>query len=163
MVTESAGWVALLYRVPRQPSAPRLAIWRRLRRLGVLQLADGLVALPADARTRELFEWTADAVVEAGGEATLLHVKPTAADERGWASTMAAARAQEYEEIRMTATQALSEQVGGQRRTLKRLRAELRRVRRRDYFPPSERDRAVAALKDLAERIETPIALEVRS
>ena len=50
----------LCYRVPREPSAPRIAIWRKLRRLGTAQLADGLVALPADARTREQLEGTAE-------------------------------------------------------------------------------------------------------
>jgi hypothetical protein len=49
----------LAYRVRRQPSTPRIAIWRRLKRLGVAQLADGLVALPLDSRTRE-----AEAAVE---------------------------------------------------------------------------------------------------
>ena len=59
----------LTYRLPREPSAPRLALWRKLKRLGVAQLADGLVALPADARTREQLEWAAEEVEEAGGTA----------------------------------------------------------------------------------------------
>ena len=46
-------WVQLAYRLPREPSAPRLAVWRRLRGLGVAQLLDGLVkALLADASRR---------------------------------------------------------------------------------------------------------------
>ena len=62
-------WVLLCYRVPREPSAPRIAIWRKLKRLGVAQLGDGLVGLPADARTREQLEWVAEEVTEAGGSA----------------------------------------------------------------------------------------------
>ena len=41
----------LTARMPREPSTPRSTVWRKLRRLGVAQLADGLVALPADARS----------------------------------------------------------------------------------------------------------------
>ena len=56
----------LAYRLPREPSTPRIAVWRRLRRLGVAQLLDGLVALPLDARTKEQLEWVAEQVADAG-------------------------------------------------------------------------------------------------
>src|SRR2546421_12744022 len=62
-------WVLLAYRLPREPSTPRIAVWRKLRKLGAVQLVDGLVALPADAATVEAFDWLADEVVEAGAEA----------------------------------------------------------------------------------------------
>ena len=61
----------LAYRLPREPSTPRIAVWRRLRRLGALQLVDGLVALPLDPHTREALEWVAEEVEQAGGEATV--------------------------------------------------------------------------------------------
>ena len=58
-------------------------MWRRLRRLGALQLVDGLVALPLDHHTREAFEWVAEEVEEAGGEATVWLAEPAAStDER---------------------------------------------------------------------------------
>ena len=60
-------WVLLSYRLPREPSTPRIATWRKLKRLGVAQLNDGLVALPDDARTREALEWLAGEIAEAGG------------------------------------------------------------------------------------------------
>ena len=49
-------WVLLFYRLPREPSTPRIALWRSLRGLGVVQLADGVVTLPADGRTTEALE-----------------------------------------------------------------------------------------------------------
>src|SRR5215213_9321310 len=52
-------WVLLTYRMPRDPSTPRISVWRKLKGLGVAQLGDGLHALPADARTREQPEWVA--------------------------------------------------------------------------------------------------------
>ena len=61
----------LAFRLPREPSTPRIALWRKLKRLGAAQLLDGLVALPLDDRNREQLEWLADDVAEAGGEATI--------------------------------------------------------------------------------------------
>src|SRR6266496_1653191 len=67
----SVEWLLLAYRMTREPSTPRITVWRKLSRLGVLKLGDGLVALPADARSQERLEWIADEVIEAAGEATL--------------------------------------------------------------------------------------------
>src|SRR5207244_9544861 len=61
------SWVLLAYRLPRDPSTPRRALRRKLRRLGAVQVLDGLAALPLDARNREQLEWLAAAVVESGG------------------------------------------------------------------------------------------------
>src|SRR5215468_5516348 len=95
--TQSDEWVMLAYRLPRVPSTPRITVWRKLKRLGVAQLADGLVALPADARTREHLEWIADEITEAGGDASIWLARPaSAAQEHDLATRMAAARAGEY-------------------------------------------------------------------
>src|SRR5260221_12680322 len=67
----SLEWLLLAYRMPREPSTPRIAVWRKLTSLGVAKLGDGLVGLPADARSQERLEWIADEVAEAGGEAAL--------------------------------------------------------------------------------------------
>lgn len=143
-------WVLLSYRVPREPSAPRIAIWRKLKRLGVAQLSDGLVGLPADARTREQLDWVAEEVTAAGGEAGLWTARPaTAAQERQLASSMTAARAQEYAAL---AQEAAAGPVSAS--LLRRLRAEMRRIRRRDFFPPPERDRAECALGVLAQAVQ---------
>src|ERR687883_1198383 len=90
-------WVLLAYRLPREPSTPRITLWRKLRRLGAVQLLDSLAALPKDARTQEQLEWLADEVIEAGGEASIWTARAgSAAQERALASRMAAAVAEEY-------------------------------------------------------------------
>ena len=153
MVTETrVPWVVLVYRVPREPSAPRIAIWRRMRALGVAQLGDGIVALPEDARTREHLEWLADQVLEAGGTALLMRAQTlTRTDEQHLAQSMATARAEEYESVRTAAIAARTGEAAERRRVLKRLRREMRAAQRRDYFPPAERDAAHAALAALAD------------
>lgn len=145
------AWVLLSYRVPRTPSAPRIAVWRRLRRLGVAQLGDGLVALPEDARTREHLEWVAEEIDEAGGSATLWRAQTLSrADERAVAESMSAARAEEYRALTEQALAALTTPATERRRQVRKLRRDLRAVTRRDYFPPSEREQATAAVGNLA-------------
>jgi len=146
------SWVLLAYRLPREPSTPRITIWRQLRRLGVVQLADGLVALPLDARTREQLEWLAEDVVDHGGEATIWFGQPgSAIQERSLASRMAAAVAAEYERLAAEAAT-----TGAQSpRTLGRLRRELRRIRSRDYFPGPAGRRATAAVEAIGRELES--------
>ena len=144
-------WVLFAYRLPREPSAPRVMVWRKLRRLGVAQILDGLVALPADARTREQLEWLAEEVLEAGGEAWVwLGRLGSAAQERAMAERMAGAVAADYDAITAEAEASEAESEAVRRRVTARLRRELRRVERRDYFPPIERDVAKVAVERLA-------------
>jgi hypothetical protein len=152
------SWVLLAYRLPREPSTPRSALWRKLRRLGTAQVLDGLAALPLDARNRERLEWLADEVVEAGGEATIwVGELGSAAQERELASRMADAVADEYRLLIEQAAAARDQAPGQRRRTLGRLRRELRRIRARDYFPPPERELALRALDELVALVEEPV------
>jgi hypothetical protein len=144
--------VLLTYRLPREPSTPRSAVWRKLRKLGVVQISDGLVALPAGARTREQLEWVAEEVTDAGGTAGIWLARPaTRAQEDKLTRTMAAARAAEYRAV-VAATAAAAENADPAARAglVRRLRNELRAIQRRDYFPPADRDQAEAAVQALA-------------
>ncbi|HEV8626351.1 MAG TPA: Chromate resistance protein ChrB [Acidimicrobiia bacterium] len=148
-------WVFLVYRLPRQPSTPRIALWRRLRRLGVVQVTDGVVALPLDARTKEQLEWLAEGVVEDGGEATIWVAEAgSAAQERALAGRMAEAVAEEYRAVIAAAGVAARERPAARRRTFRRLRRELRAIRARDFFPPAEATEARRVVEELAEALE---------
>jgi hypothetical protein len=140
-------WVLLAYRLPREPSTPRSTVWRKLKRLGVAQVADGLVALPADARTREALEWIAEEVVDHQGEATLWLGRP--ADRDGLAALVARmtwAVEREYDQLIAEAEALSSVDAGGRGRTLARLRREMRRIRERDFFGSVRSEAAARAL-----------------
>ena len=141
----------LAYRLPREPSTPRIGVWRKLERLGVARLGDGLVALPADARTREQIDWLAEEIAEVGGTSTVWLATPgSAAQERAIAQAMRAARAAEYRAVAEQARDAAGTGAAERARAARRLRGELRRIARRDFFPPAERDSARAAVAALA-------------
>ena len=144
-------WVLLSYRLPREPSTVRVTVWRKLKRLGVVQILDGLVALPADARTREQLEWIANEVSAAKGEATIWIARPgSRAQEQAFALQMTEAAAVDYTEVMVAAREALDLDDITRGRTVARLRRELARIRSRDFFPPRERERAQRAVEKLA-------------
>jgi len=148
---ERPSWVLLVYRIPREPSRHRVAVWRKLRDLGAFYLQDGVAALPEDAVTREQLEWLQLRVREAGGEATLWEARPgTVSEEAELVEAFRCSREEAYRTIIAQAERlqrkaemgggTLSEQLG-------KLEREFRAERRRDYFRSPLRTEASAALK----------------
>jgi hypothetical protein len=67
----SSHWLLLIYRIPRQPTAGRVFVWRKLKQLGAIALQDAVWVLPRTSRTQEHFQWLATEIEELGGEAML--------------------------------------------------------------------------------------------
>jgi hypothetical protein len=150
-MTGAEDWVLLAYRLPRVPSTPRSAVWRKLKRLGVAQLGDGLVALPADPRTREQLEWVAEEVTEHGGEAALWLGRPLDSRSASMiAGRMTAAVAAEYDAVAAQAGAARGAGPAARRRAIVRLRRELHRIQARDFFTCPQRHAAHRAVEELA-------------
>ncbi len=143
----------LNYRLPREPSTPRIKIWRRLKNLGVAQIGDGLVALPSDARTKEHLEWVAEQVREADGQAIVWTAVPTA---RRYSAELA----DQLRHDRDLEYQGLLADVEKNRdkpssRTVQRWRREWQRISRRDHFRAGLRDQARLAIDATVEQAGT--------
>lgn len=150
---EKSRWLLLVYRLPREPSRHRVAVWRKLKALGALYLQDGVAVLPEDAVTREQLEWLQLRVREGGGEATLWEAQPTTiAEDRGLVGAFRTAREQAYEDLTETAERVRRKAaLGGSRpaleEDLKKAEREFRAERRRDYFRSPLRKRVAEALR----------------
>lgn len=71
---KSRGWLLLLYTLPAKKSASRLSLWRKLKKTGAYLLRTSAYVLPDESQHFERFQWLAQQVRDAGGEATLARV-----------------------------------------------------------------------------------------
>ena len=65
------SWLLLVYRIPREPTAPRVFVWRKLKQLGAVALQDAVWVLPGTPRTQEQFQWLAAEITELKGDVVL--------------------------------------------------------------------------------------------
>jgi hypothetical protein len=150
---DRTNWVVLIYKLPREPSRHRVAVWRKLKNLGALYLQDGVAALPEDAVTREQLEWLQLRIREAGGEATLWEALPnTVAENRDLVQAFRAAREESYRRMIEAARRIRRKaELGGDGESLleelARTEREFRAERRRDYFRSPLRTEAAEALR----------------
>jgi adenylate kinase family enzyme len=62
-------WLLLHYKLPSKPSALRVYIWRKLKRVGAILLHEAVWVLPDTPRTAEQVQWLAAEIQEMGGNA----------------------------------------------------------------------------------------------
>lgn len=93
-------WLLLTYKVPADPAAKRVAIWRRLKSMGAVYLQNGVCLLPkTDDHTRRL-KMVENEVAEAKGDSVLLEtVALDAAQENKVVARFKADRDDAYEEF----------------------------------------------------------------
>jgi len=65
------SWLLLVYKVPPEPTARRVYVWRKLKRLGAILLHDAVWVLPPTPYTREQLQWLSAEIMEMTGEALL--------------------------------------------------------------------------------------------
>ena len=120
-------WLLMTYKVPREPSANRVYVWRKLKQLGAIAVHDAAWVLPANARTQEQFQWLAAEIKELGG------------DVQVWNSELADSE-QSTSLVRQFSVQVDAEldlilkAITKKRPDLKRLAQRYREATSRDYF-----------------------------
>lgn len=62
-------WILLHYKLPNKPSALRVYIWRKLKRLGAILIQDAVWVLPETSRNTEQIQWLTSEIQEMKGSA----------------------------------------------------------------------------------------------
>lgn len=70
-----ASWLLLLFRLPATHQAKRVAIWRKLKKSGAIQIQTSTYLLPDDPARYEYFQWLTKEIRDAGGDATLVRAR----------------------------------------------------------------------------------------
>lgn len=63
------NWLLLHYKLPSKPTALRVYIWRKLKRMGAILLHEAVWVVPETTRTAEQYQWLMAEVEEMGGDA----------------------------------------------------------------------------------------------
>jgi DNA-binding transcriptional regulator PaaX len=130
-------WLLLVYRIPREPSAGRVAVWRKLKKTGAVALQDAVWVLPRSERNLEQFQWLAAEIVESGGEASLFDAEPLI-------TSVEASLRDRFEEPVRRAYQGILEALKRRNPDLAELSKKYQQAKSRDFFqcPIGERARA---------------------
>lgn len=165
-------WLTLLTSLPPTPTRHRVGVWRKLKRMGAVALKGSAWILPETPETVELFQWLAQEIQAAGGEATLLRVDriETMTDDTVRA-LFHRARAPEYDAVlhgcREVGAQLDRRRAGGRasiaqvKTKVASLKRELDRIQAIDYLETPLGRRARAQWESLAKRVSTADARPV--
>jgi hypothetical protein len=134
-----ASWLLLLFRLPATHKSERVAIWRKLKKSGAIQIKTSTYLLPDEPARYEYFQWLSKEICDAGGDATLVRAREIEGlpDEK-LVELFNKTRDQEYAALR-EALRALSNRRAKMdarifAAELERLRKQFRDIRETDFF-----------------------------
>jgi hypothetical protein len=139
-------WIALSFSLPSgSSSSKRVAVWRRLQKLGSVAPTGALYMLPAGDESQEAFDWLAQEIEDAGGEALVFRIAQLAGDAEGrLVEAFRAARDEDYQKIAAEAGE-----TGRGLQDLEKLRRRFAEAVRIDFFHAPGRTAAAASLARL--------------
>lgn len=74
-VKKKSTWLLLLLRLPATHKSERVAIWRKLKKSGAIQIQTSTYVLPDEPGRYESFQWLTQEIRSSGGDATLVRAR----------------------------------------------------------------------------------------
>ncbi|HSS17099.1 MAG TPA: chromate resistance protein ChrB domain-containing protein [Candidatus Dormibacteraeota bacterium] len=159
------SWLLLLFSLPTNRNTERVAVWRRLKKMGAVQIKTSTYLLPDEPAQYEQFQWLAKQIRDYGGDSTLVRAQEIEGLTREKVVAMFnEARAKDYAELRRSLQNFIARQkkIDAEEAAaeLERLTRQFRQIRAIDFFD-SPRGHDVAMLLRRAEgpRRARPLAV----
>ena len=152
---KATSWLLLLYSLPTNRNTERVAVWRRLKKMGAVQIKTSTYLLPDEPAQHEQFQWLAQQVRDYGGDSTLVRAQEIEGLTREKVvSLFNAARDQEYialrKDLHLFITRRRKSDAEFAAAELERFTRRFRELRQIDFFD-SARGHEVAMLLRRAE------------
>src|SRR5438128_4958849 len=71
----ATSWLLLLFSLPTNRNTERVAVWRRLKKMGAVQIKTSTYLLPDEPAQYEQFQWLAQQIRDYGGDSTLVRAQ----------------------------------------------------------------------------------------
>jgi hypothetical protein len=154
-VITATSWLLLLFSLPTSRNTERVAVWRRLKKLGAVQIKTSTYLLPDETAQYEQFQWLAQQIRDYGGDSTLVRAQEIEGLTKEKVIAMFNdARAKDYGELRKSLQGFIGRRKKMDAETaaaeLERLTRQFREIREVDFFD-SARGHDVAMLLRRAE------------
>ena len=154
MITASS-WLLLLFSLPTNRNTERVAVWRRLKKMGAVQIKTSTYLLPDEPAQYEQFQWLAQQIRDYGGDSTLVRAQEIEGLSKEKVIAMFnEALAKDYGELRKSLqgfiTRRKKMDAEGGASELQRLMRQFREIRAVDFFD-SPRGHDIAMLLRRAE------------
>src|SRR6266566_441317 len=72
---KATSWLLLLFSLPTNRNTVRVAVWRRLKKMGAVQIKTSTYLLPDEPAQYEQFQWLAKQIRDYGGDSTLVRAQ----------------------------------------------------------------------------------------
>jgi len=154
-VITASSWLLLLFSLPTNRNTERVAVWRRLKKMGAVQIKTSTYLLPDEPAQYEQFQWLAQQIRDYGGDSTLVRAQEIEGLSKEKVIAMFnEALAKDYGELRKSLqgfiTRRKKMDAEGGASELQRLMRQFREIRAVDFFD-SPRGHDIAMLLRRAE------------